>query len=79
MVPFAAVMSAGIYTNAVPGTTATWGTSMTIDGITNARRTLIMLADGVGAVAVGELEDWALTKTGRNRAVNVIENFMVRE
>jgi len=63
MVPFAAVMSAGIYTNAVPGTTAT----------------LIMLADGVGAVAVGELEDWALTKTGRNRAVNVIENFMVRE
>jgi hypothetical protein len=51
----------------------------TIDGITNARRTLMLLADGVGAVAVDELEDWALTKTGRSRAVKVIENFMVRE
>jgi hypothetical protein len=63
MVPFAAVMSAGVNTN----------------GPLVPTPTLMLLADGVGAVAVDELEDWALTKTGRSRAVKVIENFMVRE
>jgi hypothetical protein len=57
------------------------------DGITNARRTLMLfelLADADGAGAEDELEDgesppyWALTKAGRSTAVKAIENFMVR-
>ena len=55
---------------------------MKIDGITDARQTLILLpADAEGAGAEDEdedePEDWALTKIGRSTAVNASENFMI--
>jgi len=69
-VPFDAVKFDGLYVNAPPGKTTTL---MLFE----------LLADDDGGAAEEELDDggglpyWALTKIGRNRAVNARENFMV--